>query len=317
MKKYTTILFVILLSISFTSCKKHPVIPKPKPTSSIQDSIKFNYLREFQNFTFSGTTGGDFVSTDGMLISVPEYAFRYENGDTVFTDIKVDLREIIGVSDMILMNKPSTTSNQPLNNGGQFKINFKVNSNPVFISKDAFVNVKIPTDKNNPNFRVYDGTEDATGYVDWSLYYNIEGNTIDCSVETILDINNVPQNFYEVLLDSTVSNWISCGTVSSQNLNTTSIEAGLPEKFNNTNTFFFVKFKNIESVMPGYFDGNHFITASTLAIGSKVTLVFISEVDNNYYSKFIDITISNQTNKLTTTLLSTTYLDIKNKILNL
>jgi len=301
--------------ITIIACRKPTIIPPPVPTSSIHDSIQFNFQNRSQYFTFNGGSGGDFVTEKSVEFHIPYYAFRYENGDTVFSTIHVELVEIPEPQDMILVNKPSTADNQVINSGGHFKMEFSVNNNPVFL-QDTMIYIKVPKTASNPNMYIFDGIVDATGYVNWIPSTDELGQYK--SVLTASEIvNGVIQEYDSLILDETNANWISYGRFLDNSGSQTKLAYTLPELHDNSNTFYFLHFDNVNAVMAGYFDGYQFITPSTIPIGSNVTVVLISEIDNNYYSKFIDNTTIGSSSGQELTLDPTTYSDLINRIINL
>ena len=323
MKKHLLLLSILILGTVFYSCKKkYTVVPAPKPTSSITDSITFNKSRAIQNFTFSAIGGGIFKTSGGAKFTVLPYSFRDALGDTVLSNVKVKYIEAITPSDMILLNLPTTANNEVLTTGGEFKIEFTVNGNPVFLADSIIYRliVQIPTDIASPDMKIYHGTEDATGFVDWSEALDTAGLPISTVVAmdsfTIVD-PTLMKNYYTFFLDSLSSQWINCDYLSSNTGSKTALTLSLPPLHDNTNTFFFVHFNNIQSVMAGYFDGNNFVTPGTIPVGSNVTLVIFSEIDGNYYSTFQEnvIVSSSYSNSITPN--PTTYSDMINAIINL
>ncbi|MFK8046003.1 MAG: hypothetical protein AB8B72_10945 [Crocinitomicaceae bacterium] len=311
MKKQLLILALALIaSVGFYSCKKkYQVIPPPTPFSSIRDSFQFMYNENRQNFSFNATAGGQFVSEDGIQFTVPNYAFKDANGDTVLGKVDVELIEILSPSDMILMIKTTTADGDPLVTGGQFKATFTSNDNPVYISEDTVLYVKVPTDISDPNMRVFNGTEDATGFVNWAPGLDSIGMPLTTTVVTDTLVNGVIQGYYSFVMNSTSANWINCDYFYDVPGTKTELMVGLPDEHNNANTMFFIHFNGIQSVMAGFFDGNNFVSNGRIPVGTSVELVFVSEIDGDYKSKFIPITVSNGYSN-TITLDPTTYEDI-------
>jgi len=311
MKKQLLILALALIaSVGFYSCeKKYQVIPPPTPFSSLRDSFQFMYNDNRQNFSFNGTAGGQFVSEDGIQFTVPNHAFRDGNGDTIFGTVDVELIEIITPSDMILMNKTTTSDGDPLVTGGQFKATFTSNENPVFISEDTVLYVRVPTEISDPNMRVFNGTEDATGFLNWKPAPDSIGDPLKTTITSETLTNGIIQDYYTFVMNSSSANWINCDYFYDVPGTKTELMVALPDEHKNSNTLFFIHFNSIQSVMGGFFDGNNFVSNGRIPIGTAVELVFVSEIDGDYKSKFIPITVSNGYSN-TITLDPTTYDDI-------
>ena len=315
MKKHILILFLAVLSgLGFYSCKKkYQVIPPPVPTSSIRDSIDFNFNENRQTFSFNGLTGGTFVTAEGIVFHVPYYTFRDASGDTVLGTIEVEIIEILRTSDMILQNKPTTSDGEVLVTGGQFKATFTVNDNPVYIGSDTVVYVRVPTDIADTKMKVFNGIEDATGFVNWKPALDSLGLTQTTTINQDTLANGVIQNYYDFTLDNLSANWINCDYFYNVPGTKTALTVSLSDDHNNSNTMFFIHFSNIQSVMSGYYDGINFVSNGQIPVGTAIKLVFISEIDGDYMSKIIPITVSSgYTNSIT--LDPTTYQDIVDDI---
>jgi hypothetical protein len=318
MKKQLLILILaVIASSGLYSCKKkYQVIPPPVPFSSIRDSFEFMYNENRQSFSFLAEVGTMYTSEEGIIFDIPYYAFRDVAGDTITGTIEAELIEILTPSDMILMNKPTTSDGEVLVTGGQFKLTFTLNDNPVYIAGDTLIYVSVPTDIADIKMKVFNGTEDATGFVNWTPALDSLGATQTTTISQDTLSNGVIQNYYNFSLDSISPNWINCDYFYQVPGAKTQLTVTLPDDHDNSNTMFFIHFSNIQSVMGGYFDGNNFVTYGTIPVGTNITLVLVSEIDGDYTSKFETVTVSS--GFLTSlTLDPTTYDDIIEDITDL
>lgn len=316
MKKNLLLITLMVLGITFFSCeKKYTTVPPPTPYSSIRDSIKFNFLDAVQEFNFNGGAGGDFTTAEGIEFHIPYYAFRDASNDTVYSTINVKVTEMIDPSDMVLMNKTTTADNEILVTGGQFKIEFTVNDNPVFIG-DTLVYIKVPTDIGSSSMNVFNGTEDAEGFVDWAPFDTLGVNV---GTDTVgITTNGLTQYYYTLFMDKNSTNWVKCGYYYSLTGDKTSLSYTVnDDQITNANTMMFLHFNNFQSVSSGYFDGKNFFTPKTIPVGANVTVVFISEIDGTYSSKFINTIVGSGSSTSSVTLDPTTYSDLENDIKNL
>lgn len=320
MKKQLLVLFLAFITgVGFYSCKKkYQVIPPPTPTSAIRDSFAFYYndVDKRQQFSFNGLTGGDFVTAEGIVFHAPYYTFRDASGDTVLGTIEVEVIEILTPKEMLRMNKPTTSDGDVLVTGGQFKITFTVNDNPVFISADTVVYVRVPTDIADPKMKVFNGIEDATEYVNWKQAIDTVGLPQATTINQDTLTNGVIQKYYNFTLNNTSASWINCDYFYNVPGTKTGLTVGLPDGHNNSNTMFFIYFSNIQSLMSGYYDGVNFVSNGQIPVGTAVKLVFISEIDGDFTSKIVPITVSN--GYLSSFVLDpTTYQDIEDDIVTL
>jgi len=315
MKKHLLLITLLILGVTFFSCKrKYQIVPPPTPSSSIHDTILKNREDSRSLYYIGGGAGGDFTTDAGIQFHIPYYSFRDLADDTVLSTVTIEVIEILDPSDMILLNRPTTSSNAVLVTGGQFKVSFSVNGNPVFIG-DSTIFARVPTADPDLNMIMFEGTEDNTTFVDWTPVTDGFGANVPTPV-SVDTINGALFYYYDIVIDSTISNWINCDYFYNFNSPKTDITLTLPELHDNSNTFMFVHFDGIQSVMAGYFDGDNFVTPATIPIGSLVTIVIISEIDDNYYSKFIPITVGSGYSA-TITPDPTTYADMINSIVNL
>ena len=306
----------MIIGAGLYSCKKkYQIIPPPTPTSSIRDSLQFNFFDSIQYFTVNGSGGGTFTTNKGIVFNVPPYTFRGAAGDTIFGNVNIDIIEILDPANMVLMNKTTTSDNEVLVTGGQFRINFTLNDNPVYISSDTVVYVNVPTDISSPNMKVFEGFEDATGFVNWKPVLDTIGQPVATSITTDT-VNSLFQDYYSFSIDSLNSNWINCDYFYNALGAKTQLSVTLGDKHNNSNTLFFIHFNSFQSIMSVYFDGQKFVTPGTVPVGVNVSLVLFSEIDGDYSIKKIDMVVSNGYS-VTTTLDPTTYKDLLNTIRNL
>ncbi len=317
MKRLFIAIIALLSVVILYSCKKkYTVVPPPTPTSSIHDSIEFNYTESLQEFSISGASGGDFVTAAGVKVHVPYYSFRnIETGDTIFGTVKIDLFESLDPSHMILTNRTTTATNEIMATDGMIRMNYTVNNNPIMLG-DSVLFVRLPVDVPNPNMLLFNGTEDATGFVDWAPSLTDLGALRPVS-NAVENIGGLIQNYDSVTIDKNNSNWISFSRLPVATGSKTAVTLTLPERHNNTNTFLFVHFNGFKSVMQGFFDGDRFVTPATIPVGSDISIILFSEIDGNYYSTFInDLTIGSSYSASITPE-PTTYADMINSIVNL
>lgn len=316
MKKQLLILTLALFtSLGFYSCKKkYQIIPAPTPTSGIRDSFALKQINNVQNKTINAISGGSYTTDGGMKIDVPADAFVDATGFPISGNVNIELIEILTPSSMIFMEKSTTSNGEVLVTGGQFKISYSVNGNPVYIRGGYQLDVKLPTEIGDDKMQVFHGTEDATGFVNWTQAMDTAAISQPIPVVVTLDtIGSTIEKFYTFSLDSLSANWINCDYFYSASGVKTKLSVKLPEDYNNGNTMFFMNFNTIQSVMTGYFDGNNFVSAGQIPVGTNLELIFISEIDGDFFYKGVDITVtSNYT--ATIELDPSTYLDIENNI---
>lgn len=316
MKKQLLILTLALFSsLGFYSCKKkYQIIPAPTPTSGIRDSFSLKQIDNVKSHTLNAVSGGSFTTEGGMKIQVPADIFVDASGIPISGNVDIEIIEILTPSDMIFMEKSTTSNGEVLVSGGQFKISYAVNGNPVYIREGYQLGIQVPTKIGDSKMQVFYGTEDATGFVDWTQAMDTALLSQPIPAIVTLDtVGSVIEKYYTFSLDSLSANWINCDYFYSASGIKTKLSIKLPEDHNNGNTMFFMNFNTIQSVMTGYFNGNNFVSSGQIPVGTNLKLIFISEIDGDFYYKESDITVTS--NYSTTLELDpSTYPDIEKKI---
>ena len=291
------IIFVLALiaTAGFYSCKKKfTTIPPPTPFSSLTDSFRFMRNENVQTFIINSATGGTFTTKAGVEFTVPADAFRDAANELIVGSVEIEIVETISTNDMILNNRSTTSNGDVLVTGGQFKISYAVNGNPVVIGGGLQIDVVVPTDIGSDKMNLFYGSEDANSFVNWTLATDTTdlAEPIPVTVtDTVTPTGTL--KFYNFQIDSLSANWINCDYFYSVPGAKTGLTLTLDEDFNNSNTLFFIHFNTIQSVMTGYFDGNNFVTAGQIPEGTSVKLIFAAEIDGDYYYKGLDIVVSN------------------------
>ncbi|MFK8039176.1 MAG: hypothetical protein AB8B74_12855 [Crocinitomicaceae bacterium] len=313
MKKQLLILSIALItSLGFYSCKKkYQIIPAPTPTSGIRDSFAKLQLDNIQTRTISGFSGGSFETAGGLKVQVPASAFSDVSGIPIAGNVNIEIKEMLTPSEMIFNEKSTTSNGEVLVTGGQFKISYTTNGNPVYIRGGYQLNVQVPTNIGDNNMQVFYGAEDETGFVNWTQA--MDTSLFPQPIPAVLDTSGTSYNF---ALDSLSANWINCDYFYSVSGAKTKLTVSLPEEYNNSNTMFFMNFNTIQSVMNGYFDGTNFVSSGQIPVGTDLQLILISEIDGDFYYKGINISVGNN-HKSTLVLDPSTYDDIEKAINNL
>lgn len=135
-----------VLSIYLHSCDKEPdpkYIFEPK-APVIHDNLKImaDFIQKnetkYQVFNVDAAKGGIITSKNGVKYSIPGYAFENFSGMPVTGNIKISIKEIFNISDMILSNKPTLTNKgEMLESVGEFFVKAEQNNNPVRLIRDT------------------------------------------------------------------------------------------------------------------------------------------------------------------------------------
>lgn len=283
---------VLGASVLVTSCQKEEIIPPPTPTSSLGSVFTNNRNDAKQSFTLNAAVYNQFTGANGVKIMIPANSFEYANGDLVSGTINVSLIEILDQSSMILMNMPTTSDGTILVSGGQLQLTATQNGSMIYLADNAAISVMVPTDNYDPQMQLFAGTTDTEGNIDWSLSVDSTG-TAD-SVGFVPDSTGGGSGggYFYFEWDDPSLGWINCDYFYGSPDPLSTISITLPTGYDYTNSYVFVHFSSINSVGNANWDFNSAFTFQNTPIGTQVTIVCISEIDGDYFSALVPVTVT-------------------------
>ena len=127
----------LIFSVVLVACKKEepevivlPPIDNPTPTSSIGKFFDNNLESEIQTFTINPSTDYMVTGINGTTLFFNANTFEDMNGNTVSGPIEIEMIETQSNKDMLLWNRPTTTTNgQLLVSGGIVYVNVSQGGN--------------------------------------------------------------------------------------------------------------------------------------------------------------------------------------------
>ena len=296
-----------------TSCKKEEVIPPPTPTSNLSSYFSDNEADAIQTFTFDAGTAQFFTGTSGVQVYMPANAFVYSNGTTVTGNITLELTEVLTVSEMVKLNKTTTSNGEILVSGGQLNLEASQNGNMLLLAPGMALNVSVPVDSPDPQMGLFTGNQMSNGDILWTSSLNDTAQ----QDSIIISQDSIGGSWYNFDFDNDSLGWINCDYWWNTGQTQTTVTAVMDTIYNHTNTACYLVFPNINSVAPMYSTstaGQFSIT--NIPINQTATFVCISEIDNVYYSAFITTTLTNNHIE-NVSMTQTTLADIETAINNL
>jgi len=292
---------IVMSTIAIVGCKKNEVVPPPTSTSNLSSLFSDNENDAKQSFSIDASIWNSFTGQNGVKITVPPNSFVNSNGTTVTGAINLELIEVLKVSDMVWLNKTTTSNGELLVSGGQIKLTATQNSSQIFLVPGVAVQVKIPTANANNQMALFTGNQTSTGDVNW---ITTVGDTTqqDSIIIVSENIGNAgSQDYYSFDFDNDSLGWINCDYFYGSTGATTNVIAQLDTIYNYTNTQCYMVFPSINSVaslFPNYSTNNGTFTNSySIPVGLAVTFVCISEIDGVYYSAFVNSTLVSNHNE--------------------
>ena len=301
--KIIKLLFVIALifSVVLVACKKEdpevivlPPIDNPTPTSSISTFFDNNLESEIQIFTVNPSTNYMITGINGTTLFFNANTFEDMNGNTVSGPIEIEMIETQSNKEMLLWNRPTTTTNgQLLVSGGIVYVNVSQGGNQLSINDNAPIQASVPSN-NYIAMDYFTGSEDNDGRFGWEL------DDADTVITNTADTTNWNPNggglfTFDFTIDSI--GWINCDYFYGTGDPLTGVQVELPDTFNGSNSAVFIYYSNLNSVASlwdsdedGVFDlGSTYATP----IGQNISFVVISEINGSFYYTIVNATIVN------------------------
>jgi hypothetical protein len=171
-------------SVTQVDADKNPLVPRvatDENASVTQVGTAANLENLFkqlanapQNFQFRNDRDTIFVGAKGSMVLFQAGSFDVPAG----TPVKIQIKEILSKSDMLLENLTTTSGDQLLASGGMMQIEaFLENGQRIDLQGDKSVKVKIPTPKFEPQMQFFTGSRTETvPTVDWAVMENANLN---------------------------------------------------------------------------------------------------------------------------------------------
>lgn len=273
-----------------TSCKKEEVIPPPTPTSNLGSYFTDNESDAIQTFTFDASVSQFFTGDAGIQVYMPANSFVYSNGNAVTGSITIELTEVLTVSEMIKLNKTTTSNGQILVSGGQLNLEASQNGNRLLLAPGMALNVSVPVSSADPQMALFTGNQMTDGDILWTSSVN----DTDQQDSVIITQDSSGGTWYNFDFNNDSLGWINCDYWWNTGQTQTTVTANMDTVYNFTNTACYLVFPNINSVVSMYnFSTPGQFTTSNIPINQTATFVCISEIDDVYYSAFVTTTLTN------------------------
>src|SRR5882757_7310733 len=140
---------VILLAaaaIAIASCKKSKdaVAPQNNNDGQLMTAFFQNHGPVFENFTIDAAAGGVITTAKGTKFIIPANVFETTGGQAVTGSVVLSVKEIKDVSDMILADKSTSTSDgRLLVSYGEYFTKAAQNNQELKLKKDSAIKVQV------------------------------------------------------------------------------------------------------------------------------------------------------------------------------
>ena len=117
-------------------------------------------------------------TNDGVVFAIPAHAFDSKSGK-----VQLEIRTAIKPYDIMRQGLSTESNGSLLQTAGMFYINGYENGKPVGLVKN--IDVSVPTNKINPNMKLFDGVMDSSGRINWVDPKPIENNLRTYDITTL------------------------------------------------------------------------------------------------------------------------------------
>ena len=319
----TPIVLLVAAAISIVSCKKNNDAQAPQNNNS-DGQLLAAFLQKnapsFQSFTVDAAAGGTVTTTKGTKFIIPANIFVTAGGAPVTGAVSFSVKEIKDVSDMILGDKPTLTSDgRLLVSYGEFFTKAVQGSQELKIKKDSAIKVQVQAKPNGAgqDIPIWSGDSTITTTLNGYNYQNVPTSvTIQTAVNKGVVWNQIASSYaffnsgngsLDFKLDSLMK-WVNCDGLANLPGTKTTVMGYFATNFNPqtsanyggeqpTMLFFkptgqktLVKFYNVIMNAPAGYEGLHSYQTS-IPIGVQGTFLAMSAKDGKFYAEMKDVTI--------------------------
>lgn len=316
--KKSILIAAVFGTLAVTSCKKEEPTPPPvNNTSSLSNYFTNNLNDEKQAFTINASTYNEIVGAEGVKIMIPANSFKDASGNNVTGNMTIELIEILDQSKMILTGMPTTSNGSLLVSGGQLNVKATQSGSQVYLKNTSSIQVMVPTSAPDMNMALFDGITDSNGDVNWVPLDTDTSGAADSVIVVQDSTGGSWGNYYYFNWSDSTLGWINCDYFYASPDPLTTLSAALSSDYDATNTAVYIHVSSINSIAPLWYDGTNFASyTNSIPVGLSVTVVCISEINGDYFSAFVPVTVTANM-VVPVTMNATTLAAIENDILNL
>lgn len=140
------------------------------PKSSADQTNESIFNKKSQVFTFKTHVETVLRATEGTTLTVPADCFETETGNILRGDVRLEIKEFLKTSDMILANLVTQSDEKYLETGGMIHLNAtNMNGNPVKIRNDKDIKITLPRAPKSEDKQLFYGNPQTNGRINWTL----------------------------------------------------------------------------------------------------------------------------------------------------
>ncbi len=290
MRKYFTVLMVVVTVFTLQSCVKEVdvFIPDPgqimgpdstwysKPSSLMPVGVlKTNLMihPDVDSIDNSGISA-NFISVSGLECNFAPASFVDSLGNPVPGKIAVESNLLLHKGDLLLMAKPTSSGDTVLVSGGAFFVQATKNGKELKLAPDKKIYVRYASNNTFPVLSLYNG--DNSDFEKFNWIRNVDTMNGNNAIK-------IGSSFCEVTTNR--QGWVNSNyKLETAGTQLTSLAAVLPSTYTNANTMAFLVFNDLNAVIGMYGDKTtKNFTSIKVPVGRSVTVVTITKEGNFYF----------------------------------
>lgn len=284
--------------------------------TDVNSAFSSYQLKETQIFTIQNAKlGGVVTGKKGTRITIAPNKLKNNSGILIDGPVTIELVEVQSKADMILMNKPTVATNSKgsrelLISGGEYFL--KIMENGVALNPQPGIEIKLKTEKFDPQMQLFDGKIDGNGNLNWDLISvkpNLENDVF----------NSTESQTYA--FEDTKWSWTNIDKFVNDPRPKTSAFVRIPKDYNPSNVKVFLVFEGLETSVAKlekltdeglYTDGYGLIPK-----GSNIKVIVLGYNENGWLSSFKNAKINDNDIIEIESLSQTTENNLINQLINL
>ncbi len=156
----------------FTQCasdssKSADKIPVQKTVNKHENDPFKNSMPQSQFFEIDSKADHVIEGKNGTLLVLPKGAFKNKKGEIIEENVQIELKEALGLDEMLLANLTTTSNGKLLETDGMIYFSATANGEQLQVNKQNPVYIEIPTKLKKPGMMVYKGNRDKDGNMNW------------------------------------------------------------------------------------------------------------------------------------------------------
>ena len=160
--------------ITIDSNTHHESVVNKLPSETISENVS---PKKSQFFTCKTNVETVLQGAEGTTLTIPKDCFETETGNILRGDIRIELKEFLKTSDMVLAKLVTQSDDKLLETGGMIYFNATdVEGRAVKIGTDENIKITLPKTPNSAEKQIFYGEKLDNGRINWTLPKQIEDN---------------------------------------------------------------------------------------------------------------------------------------------